>query len=114
MFARSPPLRRTIPRHTTPYLSTTMLHNTPHHTTPYHPSSRHTTPHETTPRGLLAQKSIKQGGPLSPVQTEASNAGEFALGLMEEMKQEGVEPDIITYGCGNRGVGFCVCWASPH
>ncbi|CAM9599295.1 unnamed protein product, partial [Hapterophycus canaliculatus] len=43
-------------------------------------------------------KTVKQGGPLSPVQTEASNAGEFALGLMEEMKRAGVEPDIITYG----------------
>lgn len=32
------------------------------------------------------------------MQTEASNAGEFALGLMEEMKREGVELDVITYG----------------
>ncbi|CAM9498192.1 unnamed protein product [Ectocarpus sp. 12 AP-2014] len=38
------------------------------------------------------------GRGLSPVQAEASDAGDFALGLMEEMKREGVEPDIITYG----------------
>ncbi|CAM9174214.1 unnamed protein product, partial [Ectocarpus fasciculatus] len=39
-----------------------------------------------------------KGRGLSPVQAEASDAGDFALGLMEEMKREGVEPDIITYG----------------
>lgn len=38
------------------------------------------------------------GGALSPVQTEAADAGDFALELMEEMKREGVELDIITYG----------------
>ena len=32
------------------------------------------------------------------MQTETSSAGEFALGLMEEMKREGVEMDVITYG----------------
>eukprot|EP00752_Nemacystus_decipiens_P009836 g8774.t2 len=37
-------------------------------------------------------------GALSPVQTETTNAGDFAVGLMEEMKQEGIEMDVITYG----------------
>lgn len=44
------------------------------------------------------------------MQEEAIRAGDVALGLLNEMLQAGIEPDVITYGCvsclqSRRGVG---------
>lgn len=36
---------------------------------------------------------------MTTMQEEAIRAGDVAMGLLNEMLQAGIEPDVITYGC---------------
>lgn len=45
-----------------------------------------------------SRQSVREGV-LTTTQEEAIKAGDVAMGLLNEMLEAGIEPDVITYGC---------------